>query len=188
MTLVKVVEGLKIKDVSVWEKVYRIYYKKIVKFLIKKLGTYSDEAEDLAHNIFMDLPETIKTFKIDRARSGDPLLSWLYRIASNKAVDFISRRKKLLPLEKTVVCRYDIHDINEAENCLDKHKLEMVKRIINERLSKKDRGRWLILTRQYLSNDEKAELIGVKVDSLRQIRKRIRAKILIEIGKEGIEI
>ena len=63
-----------------FKKIYAEYYQKIIKYLLRLVGQY--EAEDIAQEVFEKVNRSLKNFK------GESKLStWLYRIATNTAID-----------------------------------------------------------------------------------------------------
>ncbi len=63
-----------------FKKIHAEYYQKIVKYLLSLVGQY--EAEDIAQEVFEKASRGLKSFK------GESKLStWLYRIATNTAID-----------------------------------------------------------------------------------------------------
>ena len=63
-----------------FKKIHAEYYQKIIKYLSRLVGQY--EAEDIAQEVFEKVNRSLKNFK------GESTLStWLYRIATNTAID-----------------------------------------------------------------------------------------------------
>ena len=63
-----------------FKKIYAEYYQKIIKYLLRLVGQH--EAEDIAQEVFEKVHRSLKNFK------GESKLStWLYRIATNTAID-----------------------------------------------------------------------------------------------------
>ena len=63
-----------------FQQVYDTYQPKILRYLIRLIGT--GDAEDLTQEVFVRVNQSLKTFR------GDSQLStWLYRIATNAAID-----------------------------------------------------------------------------------------------------
>ncbi len=63
-----------------FKNIHSEYYQKIVKYLLRLVGQY--EAEDVAQEVFEKVSQRLKSFK------GESKLStWLYRIATNTAID-----------------------------------------------------------------------------------------------------
>ena len=69
-------------DVSELEfrKIYDDYQPKILRFLARLVGDH--EAEDLTQEVFVKVSQALKTF-----RGEAQLSTWIYRIASNAAID-----------------------------------------------------------------------------------------------------
>ena len=63
-----------------FQQVYETYQARILRYLIRLVG--AEEAEDLTQEVFVKVHQRLKTFR------GDAQLStWLYRIATNAAID-----------------------------------------------------------------------------------------------------
>ena len=63
-----------------FKNIHSEYYQKIIKYLLRLVGQY--EAEDVAQEVFEKVSQRLKSFK------GESKLStWLYRIATNTAID-----------------------------------------------------------------------------------------------------
>ena len=63
-----------------FKKIHAEYYQKIIKYLSRLVGQY--ETEDIAQEVFEKVNRSLKNFK------GESKLStWLYRIATNTAID-----------------------------------------------------------------------------------------------------
>jgi len=63
-----------------FEQIYADFYSKIHRYLIHMVGEM--EAEDLTQDVFMKLNQALKTF-----RGEAKLSTWIYRIATNTALD-----------------------------------------------------------------------------------------------------
>lgn len=70
-------------------KLYDRYAERIYRFIFLKTGHKSD-AEDLLHEVFLSGWRTVGTYKL---RGGIPFTSWLYRIASNRVIDWYRAQK-----------------------------------------------------------------------------------------------
>jgi RNA polymerase sigma-70 factor, ECF subfamily len=65
-----------------FQNIYDTYQPRILRFLVRLVG--EPEAEDLAQEVFVKISQAIKTF-----RGESKLSTWLYRIATNAAIDRI---------------------------------------------------------------------------------------------------
>ena len=68
------------RDQLEFEQIHAVFRPKIHLYLIKMVGEY--EAEDLTQEIFVRVNQSLKTF-----RGESELSTWIYRIATNAAVD-----------------------------------------------------------------------------------------------------
>jgi RNA polymerase sigma-70 factor (ECF subfamily) len=69
-----------------FDALFREHYAEIVRYLAARLGS-RDAAADVAAEVFL---EAYKRAPLLSWR-GKPVLAWLYRVASNKAVDHVKR-------------------------------------------------------------------------------------------------
>ena len=65
-----------------FQKIYDTYQPRILRYLVRLVGEH--EAEDLAQEVFVKISQALETF-----RGESQLSTWLYRIATNAAVDKI---------------------------------------------------------------------------------------------------
>ena len=63
-----------------FQRVYDTYQPRILRYLIRLIG--AEEAEDLTQEVFVKVNQNLKTF-----RGNSQLSTWLYRIATNAAID-----------------------------------------------------------------------------------------------------
>ncbi len=63
-----------------FQKIYADYYPRIQRYLTRLVGAF--EAEDLTQEVFVKVNNALPTF-----RGESQLLTWIYRIATNAAVD-----------------------------------------------------------------------------------------------------
>lgn len=158
--LTKIVSGLQSGDKVALAIAYQLYHKPLTRFLQKKFGLGYD-AEDLASDVILLLPEIINQFTFEAApKSKDPLFTWLLTIAQNKAIDFLRKRHKLLPLDEAIniptgeTIDEKVVDLDEVRAC------ERVMKVLKESiksLSEKEKALILILNVPYLSKEQQAE-------------------------------
>jgi RNA polymerase sigma-70 factor (ECF subfamily) len=87
-------DAVKEGDSSAFGKLYDHYQPMIYRFVLVKIGR-REEAEDIAHQVFLQAWQNIRTYR----HRGHPFGSWLYRIARNQVIDHYRSRKDDLPLE-----------------------------------------------------------------------------------------
>lgn len=99
-------------------KFYRLYSPKIFSYLIKKLPRRED-AEDLTNDVFLEAIDSLSLLRKEKS-----MLSWLYRIAHNKMVDFYRKRKiKSVLLSSLPFLEIVAAEINQPEFQYEKNKI-----------------------------------------------------------------
>lgn len=81
-----------LKDVRTQDKAFRelmTLYKERLYWHIRKIVISHDDTDDVLQNTFVKVYRSISKFKEE-----SKLYSWMYRIATNEAITFISRRAK----------------------------------------------------------------------------------------------
>ena len=88
MTEAEILSGLKVGD----QKVYKVFVdqnkQRIMNLCMGYLGDY-EAAQDLSQEIFIEVFKSVSNF-----RGDSKLTTWLYRIATNKSLNYIRSRKK----------------------------------------------------------------------------------------------
>ncbi|PWJ54504.1 RNA polymerase sigma-70 factor (ECF subfamily) [Dyadobacter jejuensis] len=136
-------------------------YQQKVYWLIRKMVVDHDDANDLTQEVF------IKTWKaLDKFRGDSKLYTWLYRVASNEAINFLNKKKRrfFIPL----------HDVeNELSEKLesdpelsgDAIQLKLQKALL--KLPEKQRLVFNLKYYEELPYDEIAEITGTSVGALK---------------------
>jgi RNA polymerase sigma-70 factor (ECF subfamily) len=88
------VEQAQAGDTSAFDRLYRRFYSPICLFLAHMVGDY-EEGCDLAQETFLKAWQGIRSIQ-----NGSRFDTWLYRIATNTAIDYLRRRKFRWPLYK----------------------------------------------------------------------------------------
>jgi len=81
-------------------QIYEENFDKIYRYIVLKIGDRT-EAEDMAQQVFLNAFKSISSYK----SKGNPISSWLFRIAHNQMVDYFRKKSKraTVPLEETLV-------------------------------------------------------------------------------------
>lgn len=187
----KALEDFDLIDKAVNEKDQQAYamlmkrYKKAVYFMILKMIRDTDDAEDLTMEAFAKAFRNLHKFKKDYTFS-----TWLFRIATNNAIDFIRKKKlKTMSLNNTLTddggnsVNIDIEDDdnNPQDEYIRSQRIEMV-RIFVDKLPAKYRK--LVTLRYFdeLSYDEIAEELGKPLGTVKAQLHRSR-ELLYEIAQ-----
>lgn len=190
----KALEDFDLIDKAVQEQDQQAYatlmkrYKKAVYFMILKMIRDADDAEDLTMEAFAKAFKNLERFKKDYTFS-----TWLFRIATNNAIDFIRKKKlKTMSLNNTlsddsgnaVTIDIEDDDNNPQDVYIRTQRIEMV-RIFVDKLPAKYRK--LVQLRYFdeLSYEEIAQELDKPLGTVKAQLHRSR-ELLFEIasGKE----
>ncbi|GJM59781.1 MULTISPECIES: RNA polymerase sigma factor [Persicobacter] len=187
----KALEDFKLIDRAVEEGDQQAYadlmkrYKKPVYHIILKMIRNVDDAEDLTIEAFAKAFKNLHKFKKDYTFS-----TWLFRIATNNAIDFI-RKKKLdtLSIESTYkddngeTVGIEVRDgsLNPQEEAIKSQKIELVQMFVTKLPPKYQR---LVRLRyfQELSYDEIAKELGSPLGTIKAQLHRAR-ELLYDLVK-----
>lgn len=191
----KALEDFALIDKAVLEKDQSAYatlmkrYKKAVYFMILKMIRDADDAEDLTMEAFAKAFRNLDRFKKDYTFS-----TWLFRIATNNAIDFIRKKKlKTMSLNNTlsddsgnsVTIDVQDDDNNPQDEFIKSQRMEMVRFFVDKLPAK---YRKLVQLRYFdeLSYEEIAQELDKPLGTVKAQLHRSR-ELLFEIasGKEN---
>lgn len=97
---------------------YKSYSPKILSYLAKKLPRLED-AQELTNDVFLEAIDSLSMLRREKST-----LSWLYRIAHNKMVDFYRKKKiKSILLSNIPFLEIVESEINQPEFQYEKNKI-----------------------------------------------------------------
>lgn len=113
-----------------FDEIFEQYFDKIY---YKILGSVknSEDAEDIAQEVFMSVYKNLKNFRQD-----SNIYTWIYKIAINKTYDFFRKKKLNLELNDEILDVDDGVDLNN--NIILKDRLAQIKGIEKEIVILKD--------------------------------------------------
>jgi RNA polymerase sigma-70 factor (ECF subfamily) len=165
-------------------------YRESIYFMMLKMVKNSDDAEDLTIEAFGKAFKRLKSFNPDYAFS-----TWLFRIASNNAIDFIRKRKKATMLsldekdedEDGYNGSYDVQskELNPEQELVKGQRIEAMHKIIE---SLKPKYRTLVELR-YLkeySYEEIADELDLPLGTVKAQLFRAR-ELMYEILKHDVK-
>jgi RNA polymerase sigma-70 factor (ECF subfamily) len=157
--------------------IYDEYYPKIVRYLTRLVGEL--EAEDAAQEAFVKIDRSLESFR------GDSSLStWIYRIATNTAMDHLRR-----PSSKRSLLGTEDKDLSSDEDTgpIDNKPLLdtlLIRKDMNDCIRgvvdslPADYSTVLVLSKfEGLTNLEIAEIIGISLDTAKIRLHRARTKL-----------
>ena len=123
---------------------YKSYSPKILSYLAKKLPRHED-AQELTNDVFLEAIDSLSILRREQST-----LSWLYRIAHNKMVDFYRKKKiKSILLSQAPFLQIFASEIYQPEFQFEKNKIRDSIELAFRSLSLKYRK---ILTLHYEEN------------------------------------
>jgi len=157
--------------------IYDEYYPKIVRYITRLIGEL--EAEDAAQETFVKIDRSLDNF-----RGESSLSTWIYRIATNTAMDHLRR-----PSSKRSVRPTEEKDIRGDEDAgpIDNTPLldtQLIRKDMNDCIRgvvdglPDDYSTVLVLSElEGLTNSEIAEVIGISLDTVKIRLHRARTKL-----------
>ena len=181
-----------------FEQIYTAYRAKIYRFLVRMVGDY--DAEDLTQEVFVRVSQALETF-----RGEAELSTWLYRIATNAAIDCL-RSPSFHRIVQDCATNPTIDDeASEIDgmNAWTSEKAIMVEQqvywqemnecILNFVNSLPEAYRTVLVLSEFedLSNSAIAEILGVSVNTvkirLHRARARLKELLATHCGSEWID-
>ncbi len=169
---------------AAFQKIYADFQPKILRYMVRLVG--EDEAEDLTQEILVKASQALETF-----RGESTLSTWLYRIATNAALDRLrsrpfqqSAQEKLLDDSSeedwTAVDDRDIWTGEKTpsleQQIVRQEMNECIWRFI-EKLPENYRVVVVLSEWEGLKNGEIAEILGITLDMVKIRLHRARAKL-----------
>ncbi|MBN2015859.1 RNA polymerase sigma factor [Candidatus Dojkabacteria bacterium] len=172
------------KDKKAFEKVYSLYYKKVLNYIRSRVNEKS-VAEDLASEVFEKAFKAIEDFKWQ----GISLSAWIFRIARNLLTDYY---RKVGRVGETVSLS-EIEDLFEdpgAKVYLDFIKGEEEIALYDAIREFPEKDQYLIYYKFFegFSNKEIAKITGLAESNVGTRLYRIRGKLRQILKKSGFEV
>lgn len=167
-----------------FQKIYEAYKPKIFRYLTRL--TNEHEAEDLAQEVFMKVSQGLKDF-----RGEAHLSTWIYRIATNVALDRL--RSPSFQGSLNIVSLGEVEsEIGDKDALADTKSMSQDLRLIRKEMNECIRNIIKTLPEDYktvivlgeleeLKNHEIAEILQVSLDTVKIRLHRARAKLRKEL-------
>lgn len=168
-----------------FQKIYEMYQPKILRYLIHLIG--ENDAEDLTQETFIKVNQGLANFK-----GASQLSTWIYRIATNTALD----RMRSASFQRVVLASVS-EDGDEPKTAdrrirTEENKPLIEKRLIRDEMNKCVRGyieklpedyRVVLVLSEYedIKNNEIAKILGVTLDTVKIRLHRAKAKLKAEL-------
>ena len=168
-----------------FQKIYRGFQPKIVRYLTRLVG--EQEAEDLAQEVFVKVAQGLGSF-----RGESQLSTWIYRIATNAALDRLrspafQRMAEKRPFGDATIDDEDHggdHAVKKGpsveQKLIRKEMNECIRDFI-EKLPDNYRAVLTLSELEGLKNTEIAEILGISLDTVKIRLHRARANLRKEL-------
>jgi RNA polymerase sigma-70 factor (ECF subfamily) len=171
-----------------FQEIYETFQPKILRYLARLVG--EDEAEDLTQETFVKVNQALENF-----RGESKLSTWLYRIATNTALDrlrspsFREAAAVKLPSDAIEKDEPELDDRNAwtgektplVEPQIYRKEMSACIRDFIGKLPESYRTVLVLSEMESLSNHEIAEILGVSLDTVKIRLHRARAKLRQEL-------
>jgi RNA polymerase sigma-70 factor (ECF subfamily) len=169
-----------------FQQVYDEFHAKIFRYLARIVG--QSEAEDLTQEVFVKVGQALETF-----RGESQLSTWIYRIATNAAMDRLRQPSvrhggdKLLPVESIAEIKAD-QDIRtgelkpSTEQGLIRTEMNGCIREIIQALPEQYRSVIVLSELEDLKDNEIAEILGLTLQTAKVRLHRARARLRKELS------
>lgn len=167
------------KEGLAFERIYEEFRPRIYRYLIRLVG--SKDAEDLTQDVFVKVNQAMDTF-----RNEAQLSTWLYRIATNTAID----RMRSASYKQGETENYNPErDLSEKDLPSDKREGTAEEQVIRREMNECIQGYISVLPENYrvvvvlselegMKNAEIAEILGLSIGTV---------KIRLHRGKERLK-
>ncbi len=167
-------------NVEAFEAIYKAYAPYVYNVVYRMLH-HPDDAQDVAQEVFITVYRKLKTFGF---RSS--LKTWVYRIATNLAINHARKRER--EQKRTVALDDRMTSVlatDPAQGAVEKHaRREQVSALLAA-LNPDQRACLVLRDFEGLSYEEISDALGIKLNTVRSRLKRGREK-LMALSKEGI--
>lgn len=172
-------------DTRAFELIVNAYKEKVIHICFSYCNNWQD-AEDIAQDIFVEVYKSLRKFNEKSSFS-----TWLYRIASNKAIDYLRAQKRLKRgsglLSRIAEDNYLAMNASTGTYASDEIIQEQRKEFLYAGLAKladRQRKAFVLTQIEGLSQKEVAEVMETTVKSVEVLVVRARKKLKVLLAKQ----
>ncbi len=173
-------------DESEFQKIHDTFRPKILRYLTRLVS--EDEAEDLTQEVFVKISQALKTF-----RGSSQLSTWIYRIATNAALDrlrspsfqrMVQKRSSNNLIAEGKIETKDLwtgeKTLSVEQQLIRKEMHECIRNLV-ENLPENYRTVLVLSEFEELKDKEIAEILGLSLNTIKIRLHRARAKLRKEL-------
>lgn len=181
----KLVKKVKNGDADAFEQIIIKYEKKIFGLIYNMLRN-ENEIEDVAQEVF------IKVYKnLDKFNGDSSLYTWIYKIATNLCLDQIKKRKEVIYIDEKLQLddgEVEIQipsDEKLQDEIYEQKELKQKLESCIDKLPEKQKVMIVLRDIKGLSYDEIAEILDLKLGTVKSQINRARLKLKELLEKDG---
>jgi RNA polymerase sigma factor (sigma-70 family) len=181
----ELVAALKEGNQSAWTMLIDEYKEKVFKTALSYIP-FSDEAEDLAQEVFIEVYKSISNFREDASLS-----TWIYRITINKAINYLKKNRKYhsaKPIEDYEIFEASkSSDQNEAAGLIQQKEHRKIIQMAIQQLPSRQAKVFIMHKIEGRPYKEISELLDISISSVESLMHRARnslQKKLISLYRE----
>ena len=181
----ELVKKVKNGDVDAFEQIITKYEKKIFGLIYNMLRN-ENEIEDVAQEVF------IKVYKnLDKFHGDSSLYTWIYKIATNLCLDQIKKRKEVIYIDEKLQLddgevEFQIpSDEKLQDEIYEQKELKQKLESCIDKLPEKQKAMIVLRDIKGLSYDEIAEILDLKLGTVKSQINRARLKLKELLEKDG---
>lgn len=167
-----------IYDSKSFEDIVNSYQSRIFN-VVNKILKDEDASNDIVQDVFVTLYEKGETFE-----SRSSIYTWLYRIATNKSIDYIRKISREKKHQKGLFHIDNVseksHDDNINDRIVVAHALEALDETFREPL--------ILAEYENMSYAQISEELNIEINTVRTRIFRARKKMLSILKKEGVKL
>lgn len=181
----ELVKKVKNGDADAFEQIIIKYEKKIFGLIYNMLRN-ENEIEDVAQEVF------IKVYKnLDKFNGDSSLYTWIYKIATNLCLDQIKKRKEVIYIDEKLQLNdgeveFQIpSDEKLQDEIYEQKELKQKLESCIDKLPEKQKAMIVLRDIKGLSYDEIAEILDLKLGTVKSQINRARLKLKELLEKDG---
>lgn len=152
------------------------YQDQVYNYLYRMIG-HREDAADLAQEVFLRVYKSLHRF-----RAGAPFRPWLYKIATNVAINYLRARRATLPLDEEAPLREDRFS---PERVAERRELQQQVGKVLLQLPEAYRAVILMRHIEELSYDEMAQALDVPLGTVKVRLHRARLLLMEKLRASG---
>ncbi len=146
----------------------------------RKLGREA-EAEEAAQDVFASVWKNARHWQAGQAK----VTTWLYRVADNRCIDILRRRKPDVALDEAGDPADDKIDIERAQQAADQNRL--IRKALSQLSQDQQQAIELVYYRE-MAQREAAEMMNISLPALESVLRRARQKLHIELAGYRVQL